>query len=242
MHLASEPAAVHEDEPLAALEELVRELHRDAAAQRVADEGRPIESERLEEVAHRVRVGPEGIVAARFRGFAVAEEIRGEDVVVLGEAREDGVPGGGGARDPVEQDDEGSASRPLIAVPLPVQEDRGGPGRFQRPIKASSFTRAVTRGWVVSSSQSQPCFSFTSSSCARRRTASLSSVAARRLSTVARASGVARSPSFVPRSSKAALTRSSWEASGASPGVASGRGFVRSSSMETSEGLDSMPM
>ena len=55
--LAAEAAAVHEHEPLAALGELVGELHHDAAAERVPDERRALVAERDHQVADAARVG-----------------------------------------------------------------------------------------------------------------------------------------------------------------------------------------
>ncbi len=75
-HLAAEPAAVDQHEPLAPLGELVGELHRDAAAERVPDEGRAVVAERDEQVAHGARVRAERVVAARLGRAAVAEQVR----------------------------------------------------------------------------------------------------------------------------------------------------------------------
>src|ERR1019366_5776255 len=47
MHLAAEASAGDEDEALAALDELIRELHRDPAAERMPDDRRPPHSERF---------------------------------------------------------------------------------------------------------------------------------------------------------------------------------------------------
>ena len=59
MELATKAAARHEDEALAAFGKLIRELHGDPAAQRVPDDRSARLAERAEQVAHRVRVGPE---------------------------------------------------------------------------------------------------------------------------------------------------------------------------------------
>jgi hypothetical protein len=66
VHLASEAAAGDEREALAALGELIGELHRDAAAERVTDDGGAIVTEGEEDVAHAAGVGAQRVVAARL--------------------------------------------------------------------------------------------------------------------------------------------------------------------------------
>ena len=75
MHLAAEAAAGDQDEALAALGELVGELHRDAAAERVADDRRAVVAERDHRVADGARVCAERVVAARLGRLAVAQQI-----------------------------------------------------------------------------------------------------------------------------------------------------------------------
>ena len=82
MHLAPEAAARHEDEALAALGELVGELHRDPAAERVADDRRPVVAERDHRVADGARVGAERVVAARLGRLAVAQQVGRQHLVV----------------------------------------------------------------------------------------------------------------------------------------------------------------
>src|SRR4051794_14054653 len=72
VHLAPEPAARYEHEPLAALRELVGHLHGHSAAQRVADDRAPSMTQRAEKVADATGVGAERVVAARLGGSAVA--------------------------------------------------------------------------------------------------------------------------------------------------------------------------
>ena len=85
MQLATEATARHQNEALAAFGELVRELHRDPAAERVSDDRSTHLAERGEEVANRIRIGPERIVTPRLRGIPVAQEIGGDDRVALAE-------------------------------------------------------------------------------------------------------------------------------------------------------------
>src|SRR2546427_365534 len=90
VHLAPEAAARHQHQALAALGELIRELHGDAAAERVPDDRGARNPEHLEEIADAVRVRAERVVAARLGGAAVAEEVRGDDGVALGEPGQHG--------------------------------------------------------------------------------------------------------------------------------------------------------
>ena len=84
--VAAEPAAGDEHEPLGALGELVGELHRDAAAERVPDDRHAVVAERGDDVARAAGVGAERVVAARRRGLAVAEQVGRDHRVLLGSA------------------------------------------------------------------------------------------------------------------------------------------------------------
>ena len=67
--LRAQPAAVDEHEPLEPLGELVGELHRDPAAERVADDRGPRRcSSSGQQVADAAGVGAERVVAARLAG------------------------------------------------------------------------------------------------------------------------------------------------------------------------------
>ena len=70
--VGAEAAARHEHEALAPFGELIRELHRDAAAERVADDRRAIEAERATEVTERAGERAERVVAGALRRPAVA--------------------------------------------------------------------------------------------------------------------------------------------------------------------------
>jgi hypothetical protein len=71
--VVTEAAAGDQDQALGALGELVEELHRDATAERVADDRRPLDPDRRQQVADRRRVRPQRVVAPRRRCFAVAD-------------------------------------------------------------------------------------------------------------------------------------------------------------------------
>ena len=73
--LAAQAAAVHQHQPLAALRELVGQLHRDAAAERVPDECGAVVAQRHEHVPHAAGVRAERVVAARLGGLAVPDQV-----------------------------------------------------------------------------------------------------------------------------------------------------------------------
>ena len=135
VHLAAEAAAGDEHEALAALGELVGELHRDPAAERVADDRRAVVAERDHRVADGARVGAERVVAARLGRLAVAEQVRRQDVMVGGEMLDRRLPLRGAAGDPVDEDDQ----RPFAA---PGGSRRGG--RAARSRWALTWTVEVT--------------------------------------------------------------------------------------------------
>ncbi len=80
--LAPEPAARDQDEPLDALRELVEELHRDAAAERVPDDRRALDPDRGEQVADAGGVRAERVVASWRGRVAVADQVGCDDRVV----------------------------------------------------------------------------------------------------------------------------------------------------------------
>ena len=121
--LAAEPAAAHEHEALAVLGELVGELHRHAAAERVPDERRPLVPERDQQIADAARVGAQRVVAARLGRLAVAEQIGSDDREVLREVREHVGPGGRRRRDPVHHHDHRAAPRRAVEDVVAVQDD-----------------------------------------------------------------------------------------------------------------------
>ena len=87
MHFAAEAPARDDDEALGEDRILVRELHRDPAAQGVADDRRPAVAKDHEQVTEADRVGPERVVALRLRRLPVPEQVRGHDRELLGQHR-----------------------------------------------------------------------------------------------------------------------------------------------------------
>ena len=121
MHLAPQPAARHEHEPLAALGELVGELHRDPAAERVPDHGHALVAERRQHVAHAARVRAERVVPARRRRLAVPEQVGREHREVLAQQRRDVLPRLRRVRDAVQQQEHRATTGNPVRHPVSVQ-------------------------------------------------------------------------------------------------------------------------
>ena len=119
-HGASQAPTAHQDQPLAALGKLVGELRRDAAAERVADDGGAVHLQDGEQVAHAVGVAAHGVVGSRFLGPSVAEQVRRNDGVVLGQLLEHGSPGVGAVADAVDEEDGRPTARLDVGPTVPV--------------------------------------------------------------------------------------------------------------------------
>src|SRR6185436_4553899 len=86
--LLAQAATRNEHQAFGALGELVRELHRNAAAERLTDQRRALVTQREHEVTNPARERPERVVAARLLGFAVAGEVGRDHREVLRERGE----------------------------------------------------------------------------------------------------------------------------------------------------------
>ena len=124
MNLSPQPAARDQHQPLGERRVLVRELHRDATAERVPDDrGAPM-PERDEQVAHAGGVRPERVVAPRLGRLPVSEQVGRDHRVVLGEQRHHLVPLLGASHDSMDQQHHGTAIAGLpVADAVPVQLD-----------------------------------------------------------------------------------------------------------------------
>src|SRR5437870_198615 len=84
------------------------------------DDGHPLDVEYAEQVAHAVGVGRYRIVGAGFIGFAVPQQVWGDDGESLGQLGVDCSPGGGVVADAVNQQDwrtgPGDSESSLISV------------------------------------------------------------------------------------------------------------------------------
>ena len=119
--LGAEPAAGDEHQPLDHLRELVGELHRDPAAERVADDGRPLVAERQQQVAQAAGEGAERVVAAAGLGGAVAGQVGGDHGVVAGQRLDHLAPVLAGPGHAVDQ----QQHRPLAGRRVARPRDRG---------------------------------------------------------------------------------------------------------------------
>ena len=100
---SAQAAAGDQHQPLAVLRELVGELHRDPAAERVADDAGALNAESHQQVTDPRGVRAERVVTAGLGRLAVAEQVRRDDGVALGQQLDDLVPLRGAPRDPVNQ-------------------------------------------------------------------------------------------------------------------------------------------
>ena len=148
MDLAAETAAPDQDEALDALGELVGELHRDPAAEGVADDRGAVVAEGGDEVADAARVGAERVVAARLGRVAVAEQVGRDDRVLGGEAGDDRRPGVRGARDAVQEDEQRALAALVEAHAVTVEDDLFGGYRAHRdplPERACAHAKRAPR-------------------------------------------------------------------------------------------------
>ena len=90
--LTAEAAAGDQHQALDALGELVEELHRHAAAERVPDDARAVDPDRCQQVADARGVRAERVVAARRRGVAVPDQVGRDDRVIACQLHRDGLP------------------------------------------------------------------------------------------------------------------------------------------------------
>jgi len=76
------PPAAHEDQALAPLGELVGELCRHPAAERMAHDRDALDLEHAQEVAHAVGEAGHGVVGPRLLRAPVAEQVRGSNRLI----------------------------------------------------------------------------------------------------------------------------------------------------------------
>ena len=122
-HLAAQPAARHEHEALGALGELVEELHRDAATQRVAHDCRPVDSDRCEQVANAGRMRAERVVTAGRGGVTMSDQVGSDHGVGISEPKRHRLPMARRVHHPVDQDHGRAAAGDPVDHPVAVQLD-----------------------------------------------------------------------------------------------------------------------
>ena len=97
---------------------LVRELHRDAAAEGLADDGRPVDAEGDHQVPQRVGVRTEGVVLERLVGLTVAGQVRSDHGETLCQLREHVPPRGRASGHAVHQQQHRSIGLEVTAHPV----------------------------------------------------------------------------------------------------------------------------
>ena len=111
-HRAPDPPAAHQHQALAALGELVGELRRHPAAERVAHHGGSLDLQDGQEVAHPVGEAGDGVVGPRLLRAPVAEQVRRNHRVVLGQLLDHRAPGVRAVTDAVDEEHGRAACRP----------------------------------------------------------------------------------------------------------------------------------
>ena len=132
--------------------ELVAELHGHTAAEGVTDHSDLGNAQDHQQIAHAVGERGHRAVCARLVGQSVPQQVGRDDRVVLGERRDDVVPGGGIVADTVDQ----QQSRPAagdpecapVAVHRPVLDTHAGVGDRMQGRGAGSFRRRDGGGLV----------------------------------------------------------------------------------------------
>ena len=150
--LSAEPAARHQHEPLAQLRVLVGELHGDPAAEGLADDGDAVHVEGGEQVAQAAGVGPEGVVAGRLGGLAVAGQVGGEDPVVLRQVGHDVAPGGRAPGHAVDQQDRLALAHQAVGDVVAVDEGMRGSWHPRQcapagAVQKGSMVTGLARTW-----------------------------------------------------------------------------------------------
>ena len=123
VELAAETPARHEHEALDHLGEEIRELHRDAAAERVADERDARLLETDEEIAHDGGVRAGRVLRHRLGRLTMSQEVGRDHREVLRERGDDLFPRLRAAGDSVKEDERGSAAGHAVAEGVTVQRD-----------------------------------------------------------------------------------------------------------------------
>src|ERR1700742_250729 len=114
-------AGADQDQSFDEMRELVRELHRDPAAERMADDGGPLDVQDGKQVAHPVGVRRDRIVGAWFVRLPVTQQVDGDHREPLREPGLNGLPGRGIVTDSVNQQDHRAGAGDAERAPITVQ-------------------------------------------------------------------------------------------------------------------------
>jgi hypothetical protein len=129
MHLATEPAAVHEHQPLAALGVLI-------GPERLTDQRRAVVPEGVHQVAQHVGMAAKRILPARLGRLAVAEQVGGDDREALAQHRRDVRPRSRAAGHAMDEQQDGTGPGRVIRHVVPVDRhvQQGHPYAIARAI------------------------------------------------------------------------------------------------------------
>jgi len=122
--LPAQPTAAHQDQALAALRELIRELHGHAAPERLADDGGPLVPERVQQVAQRVGMGAERVLVTGLVGLPLPEQIGGQAREPLGQRRHDVPPRHGATGHAVHDQQHRPLAGDSVGDPVAIDGDR----------------------------------------------------------------------------------------------------------------------
>ena len=153
--LSPEPTARDQHEAVDPLGEEVVELHRDAAAERVADERDAVDAQVVQQVAQRGSMGAEGVVAQGLGRVSVTEEVREQHPVVVVELVHESRPLPLRAEDAVDEQEHRARTRvdvgQLVAVEAHRAWSRAGHGCLPQrsAIRYSTVTPGVPAPGVL---------------------------------------------------------------------------------------------
>ena len=131
-HRTAHSPTPHQDEALATLRELVGELGRHAAAERMAQYRGAVDLEHAQEVPHPVGIARHRVVGPGLLGTTVAEQVRRDDGVMLGQLLEDGAPAVRAVADAVDRGAAPAQSPPSRRPGGTRARSRSAPGRHLR--------------------------------------------------------------------------------------------------------------
>ena len=126
-HRTAHSPAPHQDEALATLRELVGELGRHAAAERMAQHRGAVDLEHAQEVPHPVGIPRHRVVGPRLLRTTMAEQVRRHDGVVLGQLLEHGAPAVRAVADAVDEQQHRPRARFHVGAAVPVHGDVAHP-------------------------------------------------------------------------------------------------------------------
>jgi hypothetical protein len=139
------PPARDEDQALDHLGELVGELHRDAAAERVADERGSLVAEGDEQVAQAGRQRADRVVAAARGRGAMAGQVRRDHGVAARQRLDHLLPVGEGPAHPVDEEDDGAFAGLGVGDAATVERLGLDLDRLHRALIMSLRTAAIAR-------------------------------------------------------------------------------------------------